>query len=146
MYASYEYYNSEYMGAPMSEEEYSRAAKKAGQYLDYYTMGRAKDSKGLEALSMACCALAEQYFEIDTLLNKARESAQNEIITKKKSETVGSYSVTYQSAEEVSKAAYERAEELKKKLPEIVKLYLSGTGLLYRGGGCGVCASYRNGI
>lgn len=144
MYASYEFYNTEYMGAPMTEEEFERAAKKASQYLDYYTMGRAKDSKGLEALSMACCALAEQYFEIDALLGRAKKSALSADSAAKKSETVGSYSVTYQSAEEISKSAYERAEELKKKLPETVKLYLLGTGLLYRGGGCGVCSAYRD--
>lgn len=116
MYASYDYYKGTYFGNLIPEKDYSRVALRADQYLDYYTRCRARDNANLEAVKMAACALAEQYYEMDQL----------PVASGKQSETVGSYSVTYRSAEDI--------QRIKLGLPGIVRMYLSSTGLLYRGG------------
>ena len=116
MYANYDYYKGTYRGRLIPEQDYPRVALRADQYLDYYTRCRARDNAELEAVKMAACALAEQYYEMDQL----------PIATGKQSETVGSYSVTYRSAEDI--------QRIKLGLPGIVRMYLSSTGLLYRGG------------
>ena len=120
MYADYNFYVTQYHGT-VSESEYPHLAVKAGAFLDYYTMGRAKDNPELEAVKMAFCALVDKYSAIE----------QN--TAGKKSESVGSYSVTYQTVDEV------RAE-----LADITRMYLAGTNLLYRGGCRNVCTAYRN--
>ena len=115
MYADYNYYKGTYLGNLIPEQDYPRAALRAEQYLDYYTMCKARYNAELDAVKMATCALAEQYYEMDQL----------PVATGKQSETVGSYSVTYRSAEDI--------QRIKLGLPSIVRMYLAGTGLLYRG-------------
>lgn len=115
MYADYNYYKGTYLGNLIPEQDYPRAALRAEQYLDYYTMCKARDNAELDAVKMAACALAEQYYEMDQL----------PVATGKQSETVGSYSVTYRSAEDI--------QRIKLGLPGIVRMYLACTGLLYRG-------------
>ena len=136
IYADFEYYRDIYGGSLVLEENYHGLSVRASAYLDYYTMGKAKNNAVLEAVKMACCALVDKYSEIDAMALKARESASDVVSGAKKSESIGSYSVTYQGAEEQSNFAKEYAENLKKELPGIVRMYLIGTNLLYRGGGC----------
>lgn len=135
IYADFEYYRDTYHGVSVLEADYPGYAVKASAFLDYYTMGKAADSAELDAVKLACCALAEKYAEIEMMMLKARESMNDLVSGNKKSESIGSYSVTYQNAEDVSKGARQFAEELKKDLPQIARAYLTGTGLLYRGGG-----------
>ena len=115
MYASYDYYKGTYLGNLIPEQDYARVALRADQYLDYYTMCKVKNHTELDAVKMAACALAEQYYEMDQL----------PVASGKQSETVGSYSVTYRSAEDI--------QRIKLVLPNIVRMHLAGTGLLYRG-------------
>lgn len=115
MYANYDYYKGAYHGRLIPEQDYPRVSLRADQYLDYFTMGKAKNHAEVDAVKMAACALAEQYYEMDQL----------PVSSGKQSETVGSYSVTYRSAEEI--------QRIKSGLPDVVRMYLAGTGLLYRG-------------
>ena len=122
MYADYKFYSEQYHGT-VGESDYPRLAVKAAAFLDYYTMGRAKATPDLDAVKMASCALVDKYSEIE----------QNAAHTGKKSESVGSYSVTYQTA-----------QEIKAELADIARMYFAGTNLLYRGGCRNVCTAYGN--
>ena len=106
MYANYDYYKGTYLGRLIPEQDYARVALRADQYLDYYTRCRARDNAKLEAVKMAACALAEQYYEMDQLL----------VSSGKQSETVGSYSVTYRSAEDI--------QRIKLGLPNIAIIFI----------------------
>lgn len=144
IYANYEYYQAQYIGSAISEDDYPHLAKKASAYLDYYTMGRARAAWDTEAVKMACCALAEQYQAIEAAATAARNATAT--AGDKKSETVGSYSVSYVSGDEVAKTAQTAAESAKATLADTVRQYLAPTGLLYRGGGCGVHTPHRNSL
>lgn len=64
-YADYRYYITTYLGTAIQEADFPRLSLRASSFLDYYTQGRAARNAGLDALKMACCAVAEQYQAID---------------------------------------------------------------------------------
>lgn len=132
IYASYSYYKNEYYGVLDNEQEFNRLAVRASAYLDYITMGKAKGVAELDALKKACCALVDKYSAIDAVISSIG----------KKSETVGSYSVTYQTAAEVQAAE----KEMMADLAAIARMHLAGTNLLYRGGCSCVCSSHGNSL
>lgn len=136
IYADFEYYRDIYGGTLVLENDFHGLAVKASAYLNYITMGKAERNADLDALKLACCALVDKYSEIESMALKARESACDVVSGSKKSESVGSHSVTYQSAEERAKYAKDYSDQLKSELPGIVGMYLAGTNLMYRGGGC----------
>lgn len=113
MYANYSFYEGEYFGSSISEENFPRLALRASKFLDYYTMNRAKDYRKDDSVKLACCAVAEAYLAIE-------ESEAKRGIA---SESVGSYSVSYRDDRESNKL-----------LAEAAMPYLAFTGLLYRGG------------
>lgn len=134
MYADYKYYTEVY-GGDASEDEFRRYAARASAYIDYYTFGRAQACPQLDGVKMACCALAELYCQIETAKKTAAAgiarslSSDGEI----KSETVGSYSVTYEGGAESASKAAKLAAESEQMLADTARRYLAGTGLLYRG-------------
>lgn len=130
IYADYNFYVSSFYGNVIPEEEYAAAALRASQFLDYYTMNRAKDNADLEAVKMACCALAEEYYAIETSQRLAMQT-DGEM----QSQTVGSYSVTYRSKADTARTI---AAEARGRMVAIARQHLAHTGLLYRGGGA-VC-------
>ena len=130
IYADYNFYVSSFYGNVISEEEYAAAALRASQFLDYYTMNRAKDHCAMPELKMACCALAEEYHTILTAKRHESQTADGEM----QSQTVGSYSVTYRSRGE---SLAEASAQAQSRLAQVARQYLAHTGLLYRGGGCG---------
>lgn len=140
-YATYEYYSTKYSGAAIDEEDFPRLAQRASSYLDYYTRGKAAAHSDLDALKMACCALAEQYQQIEQACNLARgsltaaASGGGEV----QSESVGSYSVTRRSGGDSALSAQCAAQAFSDALPAIAAEYLAATGLLYRGGGGCAC-------
>lgn len=136
MYADFTYYVGSFFGSAINEADFSRLAKRASDFLDYYTMGKSKDNPDLDALKDACCAIAEQYQIIESAQKIAAESI-TEGTGNLKSESVGSYSVSYQTAGEKATAAASAAEVAKKSLGDIARQYLAHTGLLYRGRCCG---------
>ena len=119
-YADFEYYTDTYKGSTILERDFPRLASRASSFLDYYTQGRSKLNPDLDALKMACCAIAEQMVLFD-----APSSGSAGV----KSESVGSYSVTYQTAEEKASGV----SFANKIYASIARMYLSGTNLLYRG-------------
>ena len=123
-YADYAFYKNEYFGNAISENDFSRLALRASSFLDYYTMGKAKNHVDLLDVKMACCAVAEKILVLEASEKRAASSGGA-----LQSETVGSYSVSYQNGADVSKTA-------KSEMVAAARQYLAHTGLLYRGGGC----------
>ena len=132
VYADYAYYVTNYLGSVITEDDFDAAALRASQFLEYYTRGKVKENADMEAVKMATCALAEEYYTVLAAQRLAQQMATEGDI---ESQTVGSYSVKYRSKAETAQvlAAVSRV-----KLAEIARQYLAHTGLLYRGGG-GVC-------
>ena len=137
-YADYEYYTTTYLGTAIKEDDFPRMALRASSFLDYYTQGRAAQNSDLDALKMACCAIAEQYQSIDTAQALAQKSlsASLESDGELQSQTVGSWSKTYRSGRDSAQQALSSVQIAQAALGAIVQQYLAGTGLLYRGRGC----------
>ena len=137
-YADYEYYTTTYLGTAIKKDDFPRLALRASSFLDYYTQGRAAQNSDLDALKMACCAVAEQYQYIDTAQALAQKSlsASLESDGELQSQTVGSWSKTYRSGGDSAQQALSSVQTAKASLSSIAQQYLSGTGLLYRGRGC----------
>lgn len=132
-YADYTYYICTYMGTAIEEPDFHGLSLRASIYLDYYTQGRAAKNADLDALKMACCAIAEQYQLIELAKTAAKESLSGECV-ELKSESVGSWSRSYGSTSEMVGAMTKNADA---ELATIARQYLSGTALLYRGRRCG---------
>ena len=137
-YADYEYYTTTYLGTAISEYDFPKLALRASSFLDYYTQGRATQNAALDALKMACCAIAEQYQSIEAAQSLAQKSlsASAETGGELQSQTVGSWSKTYRSGGDSAQQALSSIQAAKASLASIAQQYLAGTGLLYRGRGC----------
>ena len=142
-YADYEYYTTTYLGTAISEDDFPKLALRASSFLDYYTQGRAAQSAALDALKMACCAIAERYQSIESAQSLAQKSlsASAEAGGELQSQTVGSWSKTYRSGGESAQQALSSVQTAKASLASVAQQYLAGTGLLYRGRGCGCVPS-----
>ena len=137
-YADYEYYTTTYLGTAIKGDDFPRLSLRASTFLDYYTQGRAAQNAALDALKMACCAIAEQYQYIDTAQALAQKSltASLESGGELQSQTVGSWSKTYRSGGDSAQQALSSVQTAQAALGSVVQQYLAGTGLLYRGRGC----------
>lgn len=137
-YADYEYYTTTYLGTAIKEDDFPRLSLRASSFLDYYTQGQAAQNPDLDALKMACCAVAEQYQYIDTAQALAQKSLSASLESKGElqSQTVGSWSKTYRSGGDSAQQALSSVQTAQATLGSIAQQYLAGTGLLYRGRGC----------
>lgn len=132
MYADFPFYTEQFLGSSIAEPDFPRLSFRASAFLDYYTMGKSKKSPNLHELKMACCAIAEQYQIIEAANKVVSQSVSDS--GAKKSETVGSYSVSYATGEESTRNALSASGGANAQLSKTAQLYLIGTGLLYRGG------------
>lgn len=140
-YADWNYYSGVYQGKAIGRADFDRLALRAGAYIDYVTCGRAAKHPQLEAVKLACCALAERYQVMEaaqTAAQAALSSAASAGGREMQSETVGPLSRSYRaggdSASAAMKAAREAASEAE--LAGVARQYLAATGLLYRGRRC----------
>ena len=109
----YDYYRGVYGGTEVPLAAYSGVMRRACAHVDRLTMGRAsqpQDEDLQRRIADACCAVAE-------LLYKERQGV--EVV----SESVGRWSRTYAAS----------GKTLPQKIRDACRLYLDGTGLLYRG-------------
>lgn len=138
IYADYEYYNTEYMGREIPEEDFPRLAMPASWYIDYITHGKAKKCADLEAVKMCCCELAELEQQIETAQELARKSLSAEAAdgAEVQSESVGGWSRSFRSSGSSARDAIDAAAAVRKLRYSVVQEYLAPAGLLYRGGGC----------
>ena len=113
-FATFTYYLEEFKGSVIpNPESFAGAAVEAEAYINLITRGRA--TEGSEAVKKATCAVAE-------VIYKQAHDDDAEIT----SESVGNHSRSFSSKR---KSVAEREQEKRRK----ALLYLSGTGLLYRG-------------
>lgn len=134
VYADYDYYINAYLGTSINDMDFPRLAMRASAFIDYATMGRAAKRSGLDAVKMACCALAEDYQTIDAakaLANKSLSSAAasgepGEL----QSQTVGSWSKSYRSGGSSAAEALNATSNAQGTLMSTAQMYLAGTGLL----------------
>lgn len=111
-YASYEDYSGSYHGTTLTAEQFDRYAARAGEYLELLSYGRCdgvSDKKTCEKLMLACCELAEELH---------RQQNEPEVL----SQSVGKWS-----------SSFAREQDRERRLADIVRLRLRGTGLLWRG-------------
>ena len=120
-YADYAFYIETFGGEVIDKADYPAVSLYASQYIKSITCGRSELYEG-EELKYAMCAVAELYARI---LQKESGGGLN-----KKSENIDGYSVTY-----VTQAQDGELNEalFKKKAYSAAEVWLTGTGLLYRG-------------
>lgn len=136
VYADYEFYIGSYYGN-VSTEDFRRLATRASSFLDYYTGGRAEKNADLYAVKMACCALVDKYYALETAQAAVQKAVSNSLSSENgelQSESVGGYSRTFRSSGDMSAAALKTADIAKSELAAVANEYLAQTGLLYRGG------------
>lgn len=132
-YASYCYYTTKFLGDMIPERDYNRCSMQASRFLDYFTMGKAKNNPEVDGLKMACCALAEQFFVINKAQKITAASLEVNGGQELQSESVGSYSRTFRSGGDSAAAAVNAVSASQAALAQIARQHLAGTGLLYRG-------------
>lgn len=136
VYADYDYYSNVYLGTAISSDDFQRFAMKASTFLDYATMGRAGKHSGMDAVKMACCAVAEDYQTIDTARSLANKSLSVSLDAvsggsgELQSQTVGSWSKTYKSGGSSASEAIGVTSNAQETMFSTAAMYLSGTGLL----------------
>ena len=138
-YSDYDYYVNGYYGQAIDLPDFDRLALRASSFLDYYTQGMADKNPELEALKMACCAVAEQYQIIEQAREMARKSLAESLKSdggEVQSESVGSWSKTFRSAGDSAGSAASVAANAQASLVAVARQYLTGTGLIYRGRRC----------
>lgn len=136
VYADYDYYSNVYLGTAISSDDFPRLAMRASAFLDYATMGRAAKHADLDAVKMACCAVADDYQTIATARALANKSLSASLEAASggtgelQSQSVGSWSKTYRSGGSSASEALEVTANSKEALHNTAAMYLAGTGLL----------------
>ena len=95
----------------------------------YYTEVFEGTAIPLETVKECICELAEQYQIIEKTEKQSLGEGEKVIV----SESVGTWSASYDTPTKVDVNASDYITEKNKKLYSIVKEYLAFTGLLYRG-------------
>lgn len=119
-YADLNFYESEYLcgrEAVIATASFDFYAKQATQEIKKFAGWNIDEANIPEAVKLCCCELAEMIF------NAEKQQTQS---AGKTSETVGSWSVSYEEQTAT-------LQSCKDKTKEIVFKWLTGTGLLYAG-------------
>lgn len=117
IYADYSFYTENFKGSLIAESEFEYWAARASEYIDSMTFSRitssimTNDVAAALKIKCCCCALADVTFNAEKSSGKSAEK-------------VGNYSVTYTTT---SDEVFEKARS------RLVRMYLSETGLTYRG-------------
>lgn len=120
-YADYKFYVNDFHGNAVSEADFDRLCERAGEYIDYFTLGNARVYHDTDKiLAKCCCAVAE------VILNEENGG----LIA---SESVGSHSISYVRGTTTGATNAVKSEE--QRVYDTVKRYLLNTGLLYYGMG-----------
>lgn len=125
-YADFEYYRDVYHGSAIDEDAFPALAREASLFIDQLTFNRLNQGWAVtDVVKMATCAVAEAV-KTNEAARRATTAAAG-----KKSESVGSWNVSYQSAAEISAAVNDA-------VTEAATPYLIYTGLMDRvvGSGC----------
>ena len=114
-YANYEYYLDDYNGREVDKTTFAKNVRWATALVDEITFGRVRKLDDVpDCVKDAVCCAVEKY--------SSYQKIRNQNLT---SETNDDYHVTY--------AAAGKQEEMRSEVIADIKMYLSGTGLTYRG-------------
>ena len=119
VYADYNFYTDEYLAGrseTVTEADFTFYAHEASRVIDEYTFGNIDPDNVPEEVRLCCCEIAEMIF-------RQEQSSQNEGVS---SESVQGWSKSYESSES-------RRETSRRTQRDIIRKWLSGTGLLYSG-------------
>lgn len=111
-YVDYTYYKDTFKGSSIPEAAFDSLEVKSEAFVSMITFGRIDEESVPDEAKEAICAVAEKM--------KQLESAGGI----KTSESVGNYSVSWKHSDDETET---------KLLRSVARLYLSNTGLLYRG-------------
>ncbi len=131
MIVDFTYYTEVFEGTAINEENFNHYSKKAERFVNYATCNQAHKTSGnvLETVKECICEIAEQY----QIIEKSEKQALGEGEKVISSESVGSWSVSYDTPTKADVNTSEYTTEKNKRLYSIVKEHLAFTGLLYRG-------------
>ena len=114
-YATYGYYTEQYKGTRLDGEEFAGAILWASALVDQMTFDRVRNLEEIpDCVKDASCSAAERYVKYWKLSGREIKSENND-----------GYSVSY--------ADSGTAEQLEADCRNDVRMYLSGTGLLFKG-------------
>lgn len=136
VYADYEYYKSTFLGTAIELPSFDHYAKRASDYIDYITFGKAEKFSDNSHVKDACCAIAEQMQLEEKAQNVVTNSLDNAIANNGEvtSETVGEWSVSKTTGMSAAESSNDYRSALRGEMYAIAQQYLLTTGLLYRGG------------
>lgn len=121
VYADYEFYTNEYLAgksAAVTAADFTFYARQASAEIARYTHGNIDSENIIEEVKLCCCELAEDMYRADN-----SKAAEKQGIS---SESVQGWSQSYESAGE-------RSTALKGTVRDVIRKWLSSTGLLYSG-------------
>lgn len=121
VYADYTFYTDEYLAgksASVTEADFGYYARDASAVIDRYTFGNIDPEDVPEEVKLCCCELAEVMYKAEN-----SQAARKDGIA---SESVTGWSQSYESSETRQRAAQSTQSD-------IIRKWLSGTGLLYSG-------------
>lgn len=114
-YVDFNYYKSSYHGDKLTATNFETAERQAEAYLHAITFGRVRKLEEIPVcVKNAICDMAE-------IVSRREEEKSNTV----SSESNDGYSVTYVAAT--------KEDDYKKELLAKAKMWLSGTGLMYKG-------------
>lgn len=119
IYTTYEYYIQDFGGSAIPKNQFDKTARLVSRYIDQFTFGRIKNPSEVDGLQDCACEMSDTLYAMN--LNKGKQE--------KKSENNDGYSVTYVT-ERTDGQTFE--ELLRRKLYEICRMYLLGSGLMCR--------------
>lgn len=121
VYADYKFYTDEYLAgksASVTEADFTYYARSSSKTIDTYTFGNINPDNVPEEVRMCCCELTEMLYKIDTSQAENKQGVA--------SESVQGWSQSYESTQA-------RQEAARSAQRDIIRKWLSGTGLLYSG-------------
>lgn len=117
-YTDYPFYVMQYLKgkeAAIDASSFEFYIRKASQEINRHTYGNMPEEIP-ECVKMCCCEIAEKLYTADKNIEHGGKT----------SESAGSWSVSYESTEQIKRT-------MQKDIRAIVYSWLSGTGLLYAG-------------
>ena len=121
VYADNKFYTDEYLAgksAAVTAADFPYYARQASAVIDRYTHGNINSDDVPEQVRYCCCELAEQAYKADTSQAASKQGVA--------SESVQGWSQSYESSQA-------RQQAVQSSQRDIVRKWLSGTGLLYSG-------------
>ena len=121
VYADLDFYESKYLAgrsAAVTAADFAYYAQSASKVIDTYTFGNINPDNVPEEVRMCCCELTEMLYKTDT-----SQAANKQGVA---SESVQGWSQSYESTQA-------RQQAVQSSQRDIIRKWLSGTGLLYSG-------------